>query len=142
MMELLPYSWTLALTWFVIFWLVGGVFFAIISVMRTAKLRKAHFSCLFTLSTLLAACGAAYGGLYLGQGQIETCMVEAQDYFDALAAVYGCGVLELFAAAGLAFLALVFVGFILLFICRPKNDSWVDSHEGLKKEVEISFDRA
>lgn len=142
MLELLPYSWILTLNWFVIYWILGGVFFAIVAISRTMKLRKARFSSLFTLTSLFAAFGAALAGLHYGHGQIEGCLAEAEDYFDSLAAVYGCGVLELFATAGLGFIGLLIIGSFLMYICRPKNDSWIDSNEGVVDDIKISWESA
>lgn len=124
-----PTSTVIVLTifWFIIFWLIGGVIFAIIALMRTSKLRKARFSCLFTLACAGAAYGAAWSGLTLGEGAIAECLQKNDSFFEELAAVYGCGVLEISFSALLWFVGLFLVGFLLLLVSHTANQSWTDA---------------
>lgn len=116
----------LTIFWFILFWLVGGVFFAIVALLRIIKLRKTRFSCLFTLACGGAAYGAAWSGLTLGEGSIAECLQNSDSFFDQLAAVYGCGVLEISFSALLWFVGLIIAGFLLLLISRGANKSWTD----------------
>lgn len=128
------------LIWFPIYWIVGGVFFAVYSLTHASKIRKARFSCLFTLACLIVAYGAAQTGLRHGHAAIDECLVKAQDHFEALAAVFACGAISIFAAAGGGLVVLLAIGFILHYISRAKNQSWVDSDAEIQEEVEVSFD--
>ncbi|MCH8049504.1 hypothetical protein IH979_02220 [Patescibacteria group bacterium] len=127
MTEVLDFTWLLALFWFPIYWIIGSVVFAIVTIIRVIKLRKARFSCLFTTLSGGAAYGAAYVGLRLGEEEIAGCFMEVEDFWGSLASIFACGVFSVFLAAGVGFLLLIIAGFILLYISRARNQSWVDS---------------
>ncbi len=127
MPELLGYTIMIAVLWFLIFWILGGVFFAIVTLARVTKLRKARFSCLFTLLSMSFAYGAAYSGMYFGAKRIRFCLHEASAFVDVLAAIFGCGILEMIASGGLWFIGLLACGFVVLIVSRAENQSWVDN---------------
>jgi hypothetical protein len=114
------------ITWFIVFWIVGGVIFSILALFRVAKLRKAQFSCLFTISCALCATGATYSASLLGNDQIQNCTNTARDIFAQFASVIACGIFPITIMGIAWFIGLMFVGIILLFISRSKNQSWVD----------------
>ena len=122
----IPHLVEVSIILFLLFWLVGGVFFAIIALFRPAKLRKAQFSCLFSLSSLVLAIVAALFGTQLGAQEIEMCLMQADGYFASLAAVISCGVLPLTLVSLLAFMGLIALGFFFLLVSRSRNASWVD----------------
>lgn len=126
--------------WFPVYWVFGGVLFAIISLFRMTKMRKAQFSCLFSLSSIFIAFGAGYGGVKLGEGQVQACIEPNITFFDTLSAVIGCGVLEIFAAGAIGFGALILVGLFLMIITKARNQSWMDSDMGLNDNDELTFD--
>ncbi len=120
--------------WFPLYWVFGGVFFATITIFRVIKLRRGRFSCLFTILTAGFAYGAAYSGLALSRVRVEMCLRKAHGFFDTIAAVFACGILEILAAGLLWFLLLLVCGFIILIISKADNQSWVDSKKGLGDE--------
>jgi hypothetical protein len=141
MPELMAYTLIISVLWFVIFWILGGVFFAVVSLARTVKLRKARFSCLFTILSGVAAYGAAQTGMRLGAKRIRFCLGEADgSIVDVLSAIFGCGILEMLAAGAAWFFGLVILGFVVLYICRAQNDSWVDSDLGLDKAEPVRLE--
>ena len=140
MTEVFDFTLILAAFWFPIYWIIGSVVFATITIIQVVKLRKARFSCLFTILSAATAFAAAYAGLYYGQSQISVCLADAPDFFGALASVFACGVYSVFAAAGIGFVALILLGFIIYYISRAKNQSWVDTDSMLYEEDEVTFD--
>lgn len=114
------------IVWFVLYWIIGGIIFSIAALFRVAKLRKAQFSCLFTLASLGCAYGATYTGFLFGQKEINVCLSQARDIFEQLASVFACGILPMVFMGSAWFLGLLLLGSILLFISRAKNQSWVD----------------
>ncbi len=130
----------IAAVWFPVFWIIGGTLFAIISVVQGVKVKKATFSLLFTFGSLVFAIGASGSGYVFGKSKIDVCLSSANDFFGSLAAVVGCGVLEFFIAAAFWFAGLILVGFVLLYLCRAENQSWIDSHGDAQKDSELSFD--
>lgn len=126
------YFLPLSVFWFFIFWLVGGVLFAIIALFRTTKLKKAQFSCVFTLWCLFCAIGAAHTGLLMGNDEIEICLQKAQGFVESFSAVIACGVYSMMITGAAWFILLFAGGLLLLLLSRAKNQSWV--HEADKKE--------
>lgn len=114
------------LMWFIIYWIVGGVIFSIAALFRIAKIRKAQFSCLFTLASIGCAFGATYTALIIGEKEIHVCLGEAQDIFGQFASVIACGVFPLMIMGAIWFAGLLFIGSILLYLSRAQNQSWVD----------------
>jgi hypothetical protein len=117
---------TLSIFWFILFWLVGGVAFAIVALLRVIKLRNTRFSCLFTLACAGAAFGAAWSGLTLGESSIGECLSHNDSFFDQLISVFGCGVLEISFSALLWFFGLIVAGFFLMLISRGAPKAWTD----------------
>ncbi|MDP2631151.1 MAG: hypothetical protein Q8P30_00075 [Candidatus Uhrbacteria bacterium] len=132
----------ISLFWFPIYWLFGGVFFSTIAILKVIKLRKARFSCLFTILAAGAAYGASYSGTWFGEYNIEQCVEESAGFFRALASLIACGILELSVAGLVWFIILILIGFGALFVSRSGNASWIDTDLDLKKEdnKEIDFD--
>lgn len=91
----------LAVLWFLFYWIFGGAFFALISVFRIGRLKKARFSCLFTIFSAAAATGAAYFGMRWANESAKTCIDTAQSNFEGFVGFFGCSVVAL----GLAFLS-------------------------------------
>ena len=113
----------LTLFWFVIFWIVGGVIFATIGLVRFLRVNKNRFSCLFTFFSLAAAFGAAWTGIAAARMPgPRMCMVksgvESAPFTEMLPKLFNCSYDELLSAAGLWFLFLLALGIILLLISR------------------------
>jgi hypothetical protein len=113
----------LTLLWFVAFWIIGGVIFATIGLVRFLRVNKNRFSCLFTFFSLAAAVGAAWTGIAAAQMPgPRACMVknavENAPLTEILPKLFNCSYNEVLSAAGLWFLFLLAVGIILLFISR------------------------
>lgn len=120
--------------WFVIYWILGGVFFAIVSATRFMNTRKALFSCLFTVGSVAAAYGASIVGLLLARPSGPRC-AEAVINSGAnrhgssvlFSDVLSCGFGALMSAGGLFFVLLLTVGMVALLVSRvekqkPKKD--------------------
>src|SRR5688572_25702387 len=137
MLDILPHIFVIAFFWFVIYWVMGGVFFGAIAIVRVIKLRRARFSCLFTLASALCAFGAAYTGTFYAHENIRACIKEANDVFGKLASVIACGILEQVSAGFIWFLILIGVGLLFFVLCRASNQSWMDSEDDGRDELDI-----
>lgn len=140
MIEGLEYQLIIAAFWFPIYWIFGGVAFATVTFLSVMKLRKVRFSCLFTIASLASAYGASYLGMRMGEAEINTCLASANSYLDKLSSIIGCGIFSLFVAGAIGFAVLLGAGFIILFISRASNQSWVDSDEGVREKQNLMFD--
>jgi hypothetical protein len=113
----------LTLLWFVLFWIIGGVIFATIGLVRFLRVNKNRFSCLFTFFSLAAAFGAAWTGIAAtNMPGPHACLVrQGLDHLpltQILPSLFNCSYNEVLSAAGLWFLFLLAVGIILLLISR------------------------
>jgi len=137
MTALLGHIFVIAIFWFILYWVLGGVVFAVISIFRVSKLRRAQFSCLFTLLSAGCAFGAAYFGALKAEDQIYVCLEQETDVFGRLASVIGCGILEQVVSGAIWFGILLVLGYVAYLFSRATNQSWVDSHEGVGDEFDI-----
>lgn len=134
MSDILGYIFIIALFWFVLYWVLGGVIFASIAIINVVKLRRARFSTIFTLLSLLSAFCAAYSGAFYAREAVDECLASSADPFSDLAAIVGCGVLEQMAAGAIWFVILMGVGLVFFILSRATNQSWIDSDYGLEEE--------
>lgn len=109
----------LSFLWFIFYWIFGGVFFAVVALLRLMRLRKVRFSCLFTLASLICAVGAAITGLRLVEQSEPTC---ADGGF---LSIVSCGFVGILTAMLLWAAALVILGFIFLALSKHQEPSWL-----------------
>jgi hypothetical protein len=140
MMEFLPVVILVTFFWAPIYWIVGGVVFAIIAFTRSLKLRRVRFSTYFTLLSVIMGFGASYGGMRLAIRNGTTCAVDQAGFVDTVSGVIACGILEFSAAGLLGFITLLILGSLLMVLSRAKNQSWVDSDMGLEDAGEVTFE--
>ena len=140
MIEFLPVVIIVGLFWFPIYWILGGVFFAAVTFMRSIKLRRVRFSTYFSILSLIVAFGAAFGGMQLSYENGTTCTVPGAGFTETLSGVIGCGILEFVGIGFVGFIVLLFLGSLLMVLSKAQNQSWVDSDMGIDEEVEITFE--
>jgi hypothetical protein len=112
-------TWMLFVGWFIVYWIIGGVFFALVAATRFMNMRKARFSCLFTLGSLLAAYGAASMGILLSKaGNVTRCPKLNPEAFHALGEMITCNYRAIFVAGGMCFALLLMAGLVALLFSR------------------------
>ncbi len=111
-------TWILALTWFILFWVVGGMLFAVVALTRFLKVKKAQFSCLFTLASVAAAYGAATTGMMTGEPRALRCIGGAAGAFDIGKAFVDCSLREIFLAGSAWFALLILVSILLMLLSQ------------------------
>jgi hypothetical protein len=119
--ELVPFLTFLSLLWFLVYWILGGVFFALVAIARLGRVRRVTFSCLFTLLALACGFGAAWGGMKLAQHDVNRCLQIAETRAEAISAVFGCGFVGVFGAFMLGAAVLVFGGFLIMAVSSTKE---------------------
>ena len=112
----------LAFLWFVAYWIVGGVAFAVISLSRFMHVNKVRFSCLFTLLSAAAAYAASWMGIHAVSLKHPNCLVRIKDTLDVFPAAFTCGSRDVLSAAGLWFLLLMVIGIGLMLILRGADE--------------------
>ncbi len=121
-------TWMLFTFWFVVYWILGGVFFAIVAATRFIHTRKAVFSCLFTGGSVVAAYGAAVLGLILARPRGLRCpeSVVAKGMLRDVATVrlqdvLLCDAKSVMISGGLFFALLLTVGMVALLVSRVEK---------------------
>lgn len=110
-------TWMLALAWFILYWILGGILFAVVALTRLLRIKKAQFSCLFTFASAAAAYGAATTGLMMAPPSVIRCWqgaLVANDWGQFV----GCGVREVFFSGGAWFALLVLLSIMFMLLSQ------------------------
>ena len=120
------FLWALAALWFLLYWIFGGVFFALIAFLHFGRMRKARFSCLYTLVCVLSAYGAALTGIKWAQEGISQCdrtaITSDVGFLTEFVSTFACGFIGLFGALLVWFAACVLGGFLVVALSRKKRN--------------------
>lgn len=123
--ELTSFLIVLSILWFVVYWVLGGVFFAVVTMMRLGRLRKVRFSCLFSILSLIVGIGVAYSGIKGSQEAVSDCLGEAVTNAQKMTAVLGCGAASVFGMFLLGALVLTIGGFLIMAVSKSKSQPWI-----------------
>jgi hypothetical protein len=115
----------LSILWFLMYWVLGGVFFAVITIIRLGRLRKLRFSCLFSLLALVVGVASAYFGILGSQDAVSDCLATSVTRAEKVTAVFGCGFASILGAFLLGALALTIGGFIIMLLSKSKTKPWI-----------------
>lgn len=115
----------LSVFWFVVYWVLGGVFFAVVTMMRLGRLRKVRFSCLFSILSLVVGISVAYSGIKGSQEAVSDCLGQAVTNAEKMTAVFGCGAASIFGMFLLGALVLTIGGFFIMAISKSKSQPWI-----------------
>lgn len=115
----------LSILWFFVYWILGGVFFAVMAILRLGRVRKVRFSCLFSILAAVCAVGASYYGVYTAKSAILSCAVNATSNVQKKVAIIGCGFSGIMEAFLLGALVLTLGGFVIMAISRSKAKPWI-----------------
>jgi hypothetical protein len=115
----------LSILWFFVYWILGGVFFAVMAILRLGRVRKVRFSCLFTILALACAIGAAYFGVKTAEPALRTCVASTTSAIQTKVAFIGCGFNGIMGAFLFGTLVLTFVGFLIMAISKSKAKPWI-----------------
>jgi hypothetical protein len=115
----------LSIFWFAVYWVLGGVFFAILTILRLGRVRKVRFSCLFSLLCGVVGYGAAYAGIRFSEQAVADCVATAQNKVERITALFGCGFSSVFGFFLIGAAVLTLGGLILLVISRSKTKPWI-----------------
>lgn len=120
------FVWFVALIWFLVYWILGGVFFSLMAVLKMGTVRKVRFSCLFTILSFVSAVGAAWGGFKLANEGVQGCLQDASTKAEIITAIFGCGFVGIFSAFALGLIVLISVGAVCLKLSTTKSKPWID----------------
>ena len=134
----------LGIIWFLLYWVLGGVFFAIVAIIRLGRVRKVRFSCLFTLFAIICAGAASYFGVNSARVAILSCSAAVgAGHAKLIIAVIGCGFAGIMGAFLLGGLILTLGGFIIMSFSKPKTKPWiVFDHDAEEDEMTVDAETA
>jgi hypothetical protein len=101
-------AWLLSAFWFLIYWILGGTIFALISLSRAAQLRAFQFSCFFSLFTLLAALAAGWFGAVGVRAAAPKCLQGVNTVLETARVAVNC------APQPVTYAALIWAGVLFL----------------------------
>lgn len=139
----------LSILWFFVYWILGGVFFAVMAILRLGRVRKVRFSCLFSILAAVCAVGAAYIGVYTAKSSILSCTLSATSNVQKKVAIIGCGFSGIMGSFLLGALVLTLIGFLIMAISKSKARPWIildqeerEAHDASILEEQISVSDA
>ncbi len=115
----------LSILWFLVYWILGGVFFAVITIARLGRLRKVRFSCLFSVLAFFTGVGAAFVGIKQSEDAVSECLAMAGNNAEKVTAVFGCGFATILGAFLAGALILTIGGFIIMSLSKAKTKPWI-----------------
>ena len=119
----------LAIIWSLVYWIGGGVFFALMTLLRLGRVRKVRFSCLFTLLAFACGIGAAYEGVKYSDGALDACLVSATTKAQTIVALFGCGAIGILGVFLIGAACLVLGGFLIMAVSKTSTKPWVNLDE-------------
>jgi len=123
--ELATFTGILALLWFLVYWILGGVFFSLMTALQLGRIRKVRFSCIFSILAFLCGFGAAYIGMILSSSSVNTCLAQSTNKAEVITSVFGCGFAGIFGSFLIGALVLVLGGFAIMSISKSKHRPWI-----------------
>ena len=132
----------LGFLWFLIYWILGGVLFSLVALLRLGRVRKVRFSCIFTILAFLTGVTTAFLGVRYGNDSINTCLIQSGNQAEAITAIFGCGFVGIFGAFLLGAAVIVTGGFVIMEISKSKNKPWINldlEEEEEKSETGTEF---
>lgn len=112
---------SLSAIFFLLFWILGGVVYAIASFTFVRKMRATLFSSLFTVACGVIALGSAALGLALAKPSVEVCDLSTTSSVDALVDSVACGMTAYTLAGVGGLIVTLIVGGVLLKLCIKKS---------------------
>ncbi len=129
------FSAFLAILWFLVYWVLGGVFFAVIAILRLGRIKKVRFSCLFSILAFVCGVAASVLGLSYSQEAVDSCLVEATTRAEVVTSVFACGFAGVFGAFMLGAAVLALGGFIIMALSKSHTKPWLVLHDEEEEEA-------
>jgi len=110
---------------FLFYWIIGGVFFACMALLKLKKIYKVRFSCLFTFTSAVCAGGATWSGIFWSREKAVECLSGHTALKQIPEVSFSCGFGQLFLSAIVGLIILLLLGFGLLKLSSRKDRNWL-----------------
>ena len=111
---------------FLFYWIFGGVFFAMLTILRLGRIHKARFSCLFTVTSIGCAVGAVFTARQWAGEAVALCVKQSQTAAQIFFASTACGFFSFLAAFLVWIGVLVILGLIFMSLSKTNEQTWFD----------------
>jgi len=115
----------LSVVWFLVYWIFGGVLFALLAILRLGNIRKVRFSCLFSLLAAGVGTASAWYGIRYSEQSIAECLASAENRAQVITSIFGCGFIGVVGAFGIGILAIILGGFVIMSISKANSKPWI-----------------
>ena len=115
----------LSVVWFLVYWIFGGVLFALLAILRLGNIRKVRFSCLFSLLAAGGGTASAWYGIRYSEQSIAECLASAENRAQVITSIFGCGFIGVVGAFGIGILAIILGGFVIMSISKANSKPWI-----------------
>ncbi|PJA46788.1 hypothetical protein CO172_03560 [Candidatus Uhrbacteria bacterium CG_4_9_14_3_um_filter_36_7] len=129
-----------ALIIFLFYWIFGGVFFAILALLRLRRIYKVRFSCLFTFTSIGCALAATWTGKYWIQNPESVCVQRAVSLINPFVSFFTCSFFTFIVAVLVWAIVLVVIGSLFLLVSRTDEETWLGHILHLIKKSSSSED--
>lgn len=116
----------LSIVWTFIYWILGGVFFSIVALLRMGRVRRVWFGCLFSFFALGLGVLAAWVGGRLAASNLDSCFAfVGTGRFQQWLHQFSCGIVDYVGAALVGFLLLIVLGALLMVVTTSSEKAWI-----------------
>ncbi len=110
---------------FFAYWVLGGVFFSLVALLRLGRVRKVRFSCLFSLLALASGIGSSLIGVRYAQGSLTACLLDSTNDAEQIVALVGCGSVAILGTLLIGAAVVVLGGFLIMYLSRTDSEPWI-----------------
>lgn len=118
--------------WFLLYWILGGVVFSILAIIRVDRIRRARFGCLFSFATLGISLISAWSGILISSQHLIGCEIQTTTSLNLLREVetwlqkFSCAIVPLSLTFIGGFFLLFLVGAFFLILSRHQELTWIE----------------
>ena len=124
----------LSIVWTFIYWILGGVFFSLIALLRMGRVRRTWFGCLFSFSALGLGTLAAWVGVLLAARNLDSCSAFPDaDRWQQWLYQFSCGIVDYVGSALVGFLLLIVLGALLMLATTSTDHTWIKTNKIILK---------
>ncbi len=124
--EITYYLVAASIVFFLAYWILGGAFFVVIGLIRSARTRKVRFSCLFTIVCAAAAYGAARLGIYWSEDAVADGLKGVSTISESIIGVFSLSFASMFLALIVGFAATVVISYFMMILSKSNEPAWYE----------------
>jgi len=124
--EITYYLIASSIVFFLVYWILGGAFFVVIGLIRSARTKKVRFSCLFTIVCAATAYGAARLGIFWSEDAVSDGLNRTSTISETIIGVFSLSFASMFLALIAGFAAMVVVSYFMMALSKSHDPAWYE----------------